>query len=61
LLDETFAPCGAATHLPERVTVRVRFAPPLIRWVRERQHFGFVVQEGDVMQYAVSDPFAMLP
>jgi predicted DNA-binding transcriptional regulator YafY len=62
VLDEPFAP-RAEAHTPvELATVRVRFAPASLRWVRERQHFGYVADEPDgVLRYGVTDPFEMLP
>jgi predicted DNA-binding transcriptional regulator YafY len=42
--------------------VRVRFTPAILRWVRERQHFGYMADESDmVLRYSVSDPVEMLP
>ena len=41
--------------------MQIRFAPSIIRWVHERQHFGYVAEEGAVMRYAVTDPQEMLP
>lgn len=62
VLDATFQPRAVEQPPPASITVRVRFAPPALRWVRERQHFGFVAEEADgVLRYAVTDPAEMLP
>jgi predicted DNA-binding transcriptional regulator YafY len=62
LLDERFTPRTLAPATTSPVTVRVRFAPALLRWVRERQHFGYVADEPDgALRYAVAEPFEMLP
>jgi predicted DNA-binding transcriptional regulator YafY len=62
VLDEHFAPQMAAPAASEPVTVRVRFAAYAQRWVRERQHFGYVADEPDgILRYAVTDPLEMLP
>jgi predicted DNA-binding transcriptional regulator YafY len=51
----------------EMVAVQVRFAPEVLRWVHERQHFGFVSEQespegaGVVMTYVVDRPQEMLP
>jgi len=62
VLDEPFAPRSAAASAVELVRVRVRFAPASLRWVRERQHFGYVADDPDgALRYAVAEPFEMLP
>lgn len=62
VLDERFTPRTLAPAIAELMTVRVRFAPTILRWVRERQHFGYVADEPDgALRYAVTDPFEMLP
>jgi len=47
--DETWAPraepAAATAHRP--ITVRVRFAPRAVRWVRERQHWSFLREEAE--------------
>ena len=62
VLDEPFAPRSAAASAVELVRVRVRFAPASLRWVRERQHFGYVADDPDgALRYAVAEPFELLP
>ncbi|HEX8597352.1 MAG TPA: YafY family protein [Chloroflexia bacterium] len=69
LLEERFEPnpVGSEERQEEMVTVEVRFAPEIVRWVHERQHFGFVSEEaspdgaGVVMTYLVDRPQEMLP
>lgn len=58
LLDETFTSRAPDPPVPASVDVRVRFAPHVLRWVREGQHYGFVAEEatredGAVMLYRV--------
>jgi predicted DNA-binding transcriptional regulator YafY len=62
VLDEHFIP-RAVTQIPqEPVLVRVRFARTVLRWVRERQHFGYIADEEEqVLRYAVTDPSEMVP
>ncbi len=54
VLDETFAP--RRDEAPERtpIAVRVRFAPRVLRWVREHQHWSFEHEE------AVADTVVMV-
>jgi predicted DNA-binding transcriptional regulator YafY len=60
--DEVFAPRVVSPAPAQFVTVRVRFAPRVRRWVRERQHFGFTAAEADdLLCYAVTDPGEMIP
>jgi predicted DNA-binding transcriptional regulator YafY len=78
VLPATFAPrdvaqgpssrAGAAAPAPERLTVvRVRFAPEVVRWVREWQPQGFVAEEPSeadgsvVMRYGVEAPLELRP
>lgn len=69
LLEDRFEPGPAAqVHLHgEMVTVEVRFAPQVVRWVHERQHFAFAGEaespdgQGVVMTYLVDRPLEMLP
>ncbi len=58
VLTATFTPREAPRPASEPITVRVRFAPEVARWVRERQHYGFQEEEvpdsrGVVMIYRV--------
>jgi predicted DNA-binding transcriptional regulator YafY len=66
VLDEWFAPREADTETAQTIEVRVRFAVSILRWVRERQHYGFVREEsgadaGAVMVYRVDATNEMLP
>lgn len=62
LLDERFAPRAAHPSAVAMTIVRVRFTRAILRWVRERQHFGYIADEpGEVLRYAVADPSEMLP
>ena len=61
LCATTFSPRSDHQPIGEAVRVQIRFAPSIIRWVHERQHFGYVAEEGAVMRYAVTDPQEMLP
>ena len=61
LCATTFGPRSDHEPVVEAVRVQIRFAPSIIRWVHERQHFGYVAEEGAVMRYAVTDPQEMLP
>jgi predicted DNA-binding transcriptional regulator YafY len=62
LLDQQFTPRAVQPAPVAMTIVRVRFAPAILRWVRERQHFGYVADEpGEVLRYAVADPGEMLP
>lgn len=46
LLEERFEPRSLADAAYLRqVTVRIKFAPQVIRWVQERQHYGFAGHE----------------
>jgi predicted DNA-binding transcriptional regulator YafY len=62
ILDESFTPRVLAEVPIPLVQVRIRFAPHILRWVRERQHFGFRAgnQDDAVLLYEVSDPLEML-
>ena len=61
ILDATFKPRQYAMTEREEVPVRIRFAPDAVRWVRERQHYGYRSDEnnescdanGTVMVYAI--------
>jgi len=53
LLPEQFTPRSVAAPPAEVITVVVRFAPEMIRWVQERQHYAFVRQKGDCLIYQV--------
>lgn len=55
LLTEKFTP-QPITHSPAAlITVIVRFAPHVLRWVQERQHYAFVRQEESCLIYQVHD------
>lgn len=64
VLDERFTPRNDAPEESdvERLTLHLRVNAESVRWVRERQHYGFVreyaTDKGDtVMVYAVEDLF----
>jgi predicted DNA-binding transcriptional regulator YafY len=67
LLDETFAPRTVAALSSEPIVARVRFAPQVVRWVRERQHYSFQQEQttpddtGVVMIYQVDTLQELLP
>jgi predicted DNA-binding transcriptional regulator YafY len=61
LTETIFQPQVELPRPVEPVVVRIRFAPGVLRWVRERQHFGFVAEQDDVCTYQVIDPTEMLP
>ncbi len=47
LLKQRFTPRAPVTKPGERIDVRIRFAREVVRWVRERQHYGFTVEESE--------------
>lgn len=51
LLDQTFTPRSIIPMPSQPVLVRIRFAPHAVRWVRERQHYGFQHEDA-----AANDP-----
>jgi predicted DNA-binding transcriptional regulator YafY len=53
LLPEQFTPRSVTAPPAAVITVVVRFAPEMIRWVQERQHYAFVRQEGERSIYQV--------
>jgi len=59
VLRETFAPRPETTAPRPEIEVRVRIDPERLRWVRERQHYAFVCEEGapeaPTMVYRVHD------
>lgn len=62
MLDEVFIPRVSIAPVAEPTTVRIRFALATLRWVRERQHFGYVADEANgLLRYAVTEPSEMLP
>jgi predicted DNA-binding transcriptional regulator YafY len=66
LLGETFEPRPVVATPGEPVMVRIRFAAGVVRWVRERQHYGFQGEEalagGDaVMAYCVDQVSELKP
>ncbi|MGH2604218.1 MAG: WYL domain-containing protein, partial [Dehalococcoidia bacterium] len=58
VLDETFTPHSEDAPTTQTIEVCVRFVASVLRWVRERQHYGFVAeahdQAGAVMTYRVT-------
>jgi predicted DNA-binding transcriptional regulator YafY len=67
LLDETFTPRTATSAPAEPIVARVRFAPHVVRWVRERQHYSFQHEDstldgtGVIMTYRVDSLLELLP
>ncbi|WP_027891011.1 helix-turn-helix transcriptional regulator [Calidithermus chliarophilus] len=65
LLEEVFEPRSLEPAPAPRLEVRVRFAREVARWVRERQHYGFVDEApeagGVVMRYRVESLGEMVP
>lgn len=55
VLRETFAERANTRAHREKITVIVRFAPAIVRWVQERQHYAFVAEEADGFHYQVDD------
>jgi predicted DNA-binding transcriptional regulator YafY len=56
LLKQRFTPRPTVAKSGEPLTVRIRFASDIVRWVRERQHYGFTGEEvetaeGVIMHY----------
>ncbi|VAW32803.1 hypothetical protein MNBD_CHLOROFLEXI01-4455, partial [hydrothermal vent metagenome] len=45
LLAELFEKRPSSSTNANRITVKIRFDADIVRWVRERQHFGFVGEE----------------
>ena len=67
LLKETFRTkrTGKARAQPV-IAIRIRFAPNAVRWVRERQHYGYQgdeeqTVEGTIMLYHVNDETEIIP
>ncbi len=67
LLDETFAPRTVAAPPSKVIVARVRFAPHMVRWVHERQHYSFQYEEtapdntGVIMTYRVDALQELMP
>jgi predicted DNA-binding transcriptional regulator YafY len=66
LLDETYTLRTVIQEQGEGIAARIRFAPHVVRWVRERQHYGFqqTVVAGDtgtIMTYRVDALQELLP
>ena len=68
VLAETFTPREKPPreYREQNLEIQVRFDHEVVRWVRERQHFGFVEEVGGtaagvVMRYLVSDWDAISP
>lgn len=59
LLAETFLPRRMFSPPARKLEARVRFTAEIARWVRERQHYGFIAElpegEGVIMTYQVDD------
>lgn len=55
LLPETFIPQAVDRPSAPLITVTVRFAPEVLRWVLERQHYAFVRQAETCLIYQVHD------
>lgn len=56
LLDQHFSKRRKSKAAAARmVEVRIRFDARILRWVRERQHYGFVREKNSVMTYHVHD------
>lgn len=53
------------TGEPKKIVIKIRFSPGVMRWVHERQHYGFQREEalpgGVVMTYKVHDPSEITP
>lgn len=47
LLKQRFTPRPTMTKPGEPIDVRIRFDSNVVRWVRERQHYGFTAEEGE--------------
>ena len=67
LLSETFDPRVVTNNEREIIEVEIRFTEGSIRWVRERQHYGFVketaVSQTDeiICTYAIHDLREIIP
>ena len=50
---------------PKKLVIKIRFSPGIVRWVHERQHYGFQREEtlpgGVVMTYTVHDRSEITP
>ena len=55
VLRETFADRADTQTAREKITVVVRFAPAVQRWVQERQHYAFVREVDEQTIYAVDE------
>ena len=58
VLDATFKPRQLMRPERELVEIHIRFAPERVRWVRERQHYGYLSdvsadKNGTVMRFAI--------
>ena len=65
LLEEGFGKRPLATKVPIAITVKIRFDADIVRWVRERQHYGFVKEKtspnGTVMTYTTHALSEIIP
>lgn len=62
LKNEYFSKRRKSKGAPVRkIEVRIHFAAHVLRWVHERQHYGFVREEDAVMVYHVHDTLELKP
>jgi predicted DNA-binding transcriptional regulator YafY len=67
LLPDTFIPYVPEQRPVEKVAVQVRFEQPVVRWVQEWQHSGFIAEEaapdgsGAVMTYQIGNLGEIIP
>jgi predicted DNA-binding transcriptional regulator YafY len=52
-LPETFDRRTLIPPKPNVIEVRIRFAPEVVRWVRERQHYAFQMEEAMLLDGSV--------
>lgn len=55
VLRETFPERASTRTMGAKTTVVVRFAPAVVRWVQERQHYAFVAEREDGVHYQVDN------
>ena len=67
LLNEKFKPRHLPPPLQEEIEVQIQFDAQIVRWVRERQHYGFVKEtavvnsEDLIFHYAVHNLKEIIP
>ncbi|MCP4139799.1 MAG: YafY family transcriptional regulator [Chloroflexi bacterium] len=65
ILDENFEERSLPDNPSEQIEVYILFKPPVLRWVHEQQHYGFVSEEekgnGVEMHYIVHDLREIIP